>query len=56
MNTKNENYSCAICAYHDEFSWVCFNPEAEDRGDFVIPEHVCDRWASREDQNDKQKY
>ena len=40
--------SCGTCAYHDDFSWVCFNPEAEDRGDFTSPEHGCDCWTSRE--------
>ena len=40
---------CANCAYHDDFSWVCFNPEAEDRADFTNPEHICTEWASRED-------
>ena len=44
---------CANCAYHDDFSWVCFNPEADDRADFTDNEHKCNRWTNREDNNDK---
>ena len=55
MNIKNEKHSCAICAYYDDFSWVCFNPEATDGGDFVIPEHVCVCWKSRRINHDNKK-
>ena len=40
---------CENCAYHDDFSWVCFNPEAEDRADFTNNEYTCNCWMSRED-------
>ena len=40
---------CETCAYHDDFSWVCFNPEADDRADFTDNEHKCNRWTSKED-------
>ena len=40
---------CGTCAYHDNFSWVCFNPEAENRGDFTNSEHGCSFWTIRED-------
>lgn len=43
-----DNKCCEICAYHDDWTWVCFNPEAEDRADFTNPEHGCDYWMSRE--------
>lgn len=39
---------CETCAYHDDFSWVCFNPEADDRADFTDSEHKCNCWMSRE--------
>lgn len=39
---------CETCAYHDDFSWVCFNPEADDRADFTDNEYKCDCWTSRE--------
>lgn len=41
---------CANCAYHDDFSWVCFNPEAEDRADFMNPEDGCNCWTSKEEE------
>ena len=46
---------CETCAYHDVFSWVCFNPEADDRADFTNPEHGCDYWTSREDKSCEKK-
>ena len=45
--TDNER-CCKNCEYHDDWTWVCFNPEAEDRADFTNPEHGCDYWMSRE--------
>lgn len=48
-----ENKCCENCAYHDDFSWVCFNPEAEDRADFTNNEYTCNCWTSMEDNNDK---
>ena len=50
--TDNER-CCETCAYHDDFSWVCFNPEAYDRADFTDNENTCDCWTNREDNNDK---
>lgn len=46
---------CETCAYHDDFSWVCFNPEADDRADFTNPDHECDCWTSREDKPCEEK-
>ena len=46
---------CETCAYHDDFSWVCFNPEAYDRADFTDNEHKCNRWTSREDNSCEKK-
>lgn len=40
---------CATCAYHDDWTWVCFNPEAYDRADFTDNEHFCSCWTSMED-------
>ena len=45
---KEENKCCENCKYHDDWTWVCFNPEAEDRADFTDNEHKCDCWTSRE--------
>ena len=47
---------CETCAYHDDFSWVCFNPEAEDRADFTDNEHKCGCWTSREDEPCEKKF
>lgn len=35
---------CETCAYHDDWTWACFNPEADDRADFTDESHVCDCW------------
>ena len=42
-----ENKCCETCAYHDDWTWVCFNPEANDRADFTDESHVCDCWRER---------
>ena len=44
-----ENKCCEICAYHDDWTWVCFNPEAEDRADFTDKSHVCSEWEEKVD-------
>lgn len=51
VDIETENRRCETCAYHDDWTWVCFNPEAYDRADFTNPEHECDCWSSREDNN-----
>ena len=38
---------CETCAYHDDWTWVCFNPEAEDRADSTDESHVCDCWEDK---------
>ena len=42
---------CATCAYHDDWTWVCFNPEADDRADFTDNEYTCKCWTSKEEQD-----
>ncbi len=32
---------CFTCAWHDNFSWVCFNGNSEHRADFTDPEDSC---------------
>ena len=41
------NKSCGTCAYHDDWTWVCFNPESNDRADFTDEIHVCDCWEEK---------
>lgn len=50
-----DNKYCKTCAYHDDWTWACFNPEAEDRADFTYENHVCDCWESREDNSCEKK-
>lgn len=38
---------CENCVYHDDFTWVCFNPEADDRADFTDESHACDCWKAK---------
>ena len=53
--SHKKSNSCANCAYHDDFSWVCFNPEAENRADFTDNEYKCNCWSSREDKPCREK-
>lgn len=46
-NTGTENRCCGNCAYHDNWTWVCFNPEADDAADFTDESHVCDCWEEK---------
>ena len=32
--------NCSTCAWHDSFSWVCFNGLSEHRADFTDPENM----------------
>ncbi len=38
---------CFTCAWHDNFSWVCFNGNSEHRADFTDPEDSCPVWEGR---------
>lgn len=46
---------CFTCAWHDNFSWVCFNGNSEHRADFTDPEDSCPVWEGREDSDEKKK-
>ena len=49
-NTEMENKCCENCAYHDDWTWVCFNGGSEMRADVTNNDFVCDKW---EDKNGK---
>ena len=38
---------CGNCAYHDDWTWVCFNPEVDERADFTDESHVCSGWEDK---------
>ena len=46
---------CFTCAWHDNFSWVCFNGNSEHRADFTDPEDSCPVWEGREDSDEKEE-
>ena len=48
---SNDGKCCATCAYHDDWTWVCFNPEADDRAGFTDNEYTCNCWTSMEDKS-----
>lgn len=48
-NIETENKCCENCAYHDDWTWVCFNPEAGDRAEFTDKSHVCSEWEEEPD-------
>lgn len=37
--------NCKTCKYHDDFSWVCFNPDSIHRADFTDNDFVCEVWC-----------
>lgn len=39
--------TCRTCAYHDSFSWVCFNGESEHRADITMKEQTCRFWSAK---------
>ena len=44
--------TCKTCAWHDGFSWVCFNGESEHRADFTLDDQTCPCWQKhRKPQN-----
>lgn len=47
--------TCFTCAWHDNFSWVCFNGNSEHRADFTDPEDSCPAWEGREDSDEKEE-
>lgn len=46
---------CFTCAWHDNFSWVCFNGNSEHRADFTDPEDSCPAWEERKDEDEKEE-
>ena len=42
------NKCCENCKYHDDWTWVCFNPESENRADFTDSEYMCPQWLGKE--------
>lgn len=48
---ENNDRCCKTCVYHDDWTWVCFNPDSESRADFTNEKFVCNCWESREDKN-----
>ena len=42
-----ENRCCENCAYHDDWTWVCFNGDSEMRADVANNDFVCDKWEDR---------
>ena len=39
--------NCSTCAYHDDFSWVCFNGYSGMCADVTNNDFVCDKWEDR---------
>ena len=40
---------CGNCAYHDDWTHVCFNPESKNRADFTDNEYMCPQWLGKEE-------
>ena len=51
---NNDKQCCATCAWHDDWTYVCFNPASEDGADFTDGSHVCNCWKGKPDE--KQRY
>ena len=50
---SNMKKECCTCAWHDGYTWVCFNGNSEYRADFTDPENTCPAWEERKEQNEK---
>ena len=50
LRKKLAKKKCRTCRWHDEFSWVCFNGDSPDVADFTDPEHICDAWEEKNDE------
>ena len=46
---KGYENQCKTCKYHDDWTWVCFNPESDDRADFTDNEYMCPQWLGKEE-------
>ena len=44
---KGYENQCKTCKYHDDWTWVCFNPESKYRADFTDDSYVCDCWEDK---------
>ena len=44
---SNDGKCCATCAYHDDWTWVCFNGGSEMRADATSNDFVCDKWEDK---------
>lgn len=42
------NQTCETCAWHDDFSWVCFNGDSEFVADFTEPENSCNAYEAKQ--------
>lgn len=40
-----DNACCGNCAYHDNFTGVCFNGDSEHRADFTENDYKCEVWV-----------
>lgn len=49
LDSIKQEKCCATCAYHDDWTWVCFNPDSDDRADFTDETYVCDCWRKSDD-------
>ena len=47
--------TCRTCAWHDGFSWVCFNGESEHRADFTLDDQTCPYWQKHRTAEQRRK-
>ena len=46
--TKTEKI-CDNCAFHDDFTWVCFNPDSDYRADITDKDFTCRVFKQKEE-------
>lgn len=44
----SSNLKCKTCKFHDDFSWVCSNPDSSYVADFTDEEDWCSRYEAEE--------
>ena len=42
---KSNIVNCSTCRFHDDFTWVCFNPDSPRRADITDKFDSCSEWG-----------
>ncbi len=49
QSSESDVRKCENCKYHDDFTWVCFNGNSENRANFTDNCDFCKEWEKMEE-------